>query len=139
MDRTRAESSPPLIDQKEIKNAISKIAKNWYWFAIFLTLSVGISIAYLFQATEFYGASARILLMSEKGTIEDAFTITDGFSNVNMKQEIANEMMLLTSTKLVDRAVTALNLDISYHIQGRIKTGEVYMSTPFTVEGKLLD
>lgn len=139
MNRTRTDSSPPLIDQKEIKGTISKIAKNWYWFLIFVVVSIVICTLYLFQATEYYGASARILLMADKGSLEDAFTITGAFSNVNKSEEIANEMMLLTSTKLVDQAVTALNLDISYYIRGRIKTGEVYQSTPFQVDGRLLD
>jgi len=32
-----------------------------------------------------------------------------------------------------------LNLDIGYYIEGRLKTGEVYKGTPFTVVGKLTD
>ncbi|MBK7886333.1 MAG: hypothetical protein IPJ86_03245 [Bacteroidetes bacterium] len=54
-------------------------------------------------------------------------------------QDLTNEILILSSTKMVDETVKKLGLDISYYIEGRIKTGEVYKGTPFEVQGKLLD
>lgn len=128
-----------LIDQKDIKNAIQMVGKNWYWFVIFLALGIGGSVAYLYKATKYYGASTSVLVKAHKDPLKDAVSESLAGANTVKKEDIANEMMILRSTRLIDETVTKLNLDISYYIQGRIKTGEVYKGTPFTVEGKLLD
>ncbi len=128
-----------LIDQKDIKNAIQMVGKNWYWFIIFLAIGIGGSVAYLYKATKFYGASTSILVKAHKDPLKDAVSESLAGANTVKKEDIANEMMILRSTRLIDETVTKLNLDISYYIQGRIKTGEVYKGTPFTVEGKLSD
>ena len=48
-----------IIDTKEIKSTVQKVLKNWYWFALFLLLGVGLSFAYLYKATNYYGANAK--------------------------------------------------------------------------------
>lgn len=126
-----------LIDQKDIKRTLTTIGKNWYWFALFLLLGIGASIFYLYKATNYYGASTQILIKPPKDPFKDA--LSESLPNTPKKEDVANEMMILQSTKLVDETVKKLNLDISYYIQGRLKTGEVYKGTPFSVEGKISD
>lgn len=126
-----------IVDSKEIKNTLQKVTKNWYWFILFLFLCLGASFAYLYKATNYYGATAKILLKPEKNALQDALSnqlISDKLNS----EEIANEMLILSSTKLIDEAVTILNLDISYYIAGKLRTGEVYQKSPYTVDGKIL-
>lgn len=126
-----------IVDSKEIKNTLHKVTKNWYWFVLFLFLCLGASFAYLYKATNYYGATAKILLKPEKNALQDALSnqlISDKLNS----EEIANEMLILSSTKLIDEAVTILNLDISYYIAGKLRTGEVYQKSPYTVDGKIL-
>ncbi|MBK7964624.1 MAG: hypothetical protein IPK10_04530 [Bacteroidetes bacterium] len=47
--------------------------------------------------------------------------------------------MVLKSTRFIDETIKKLGLDISYYIEGRLKTGEVYKGTPFDITGKLID
>jgi tyrosine-protein kinase Etk/Wzc len=54
-------------------------------------------------------------------------------------EEVTNEIMVLKSTRFIDETIKKLGLDISYYIEGRIKTGEVYKGTPFEVTGKMID
>ncbi len=126
-----------LIDQKDIKRSLTTIGKNWYWFVLFLALGIAGSIFYMYKATRYYGASTQILVKPPKDPFKDA--LSESLPTPPKKEDVANEMMILMSTKLVDETVTKLNLDISYSIQGRLKTGEVYRGTPFTVEGKVSD
>jgi tyrosine-protein kinase Etk/Wzc len=126
-----------LIDQKDIKRTLTTIGKNWYWFVLFLALGIGGSVAFLYKATKFYGATAEILVKPPKDPFKDA--LSESLPTPPKKEDVANEIKILQSTKLVDETITKLNLDISYYIEGRIKTGEVYRGTPFTVEGKLTD
>lgn len=126
-----------LIDQKEIKRGISTILKNWYWFALFLVLGIGGSLLYLTKSTNYYGASTEILVKPPKDPFKDALSAS--LPEVPKKEDVANEIMILQSTKLIDETVTKLNLDISYYIKGRLKTGEIYHGVPFAVDGKISD
>ncbi len=130
-------ASNTIIDQKDIKKTIMLVLKNWYWFVLFLTLSIGGSILYLYKATNFYGAEAKILIKPEKNAIQDALTAS--LSSGPSKDEIANEMEILSSSSLINEVISKLNLDISYFIEGRLKTGELYKGRPFLVDGKIID
>jgi capsular exopolysaccharide synthesis family protein len=126
-----------LIDSKDIKKGLSTITKNWYWFAIFIGLGVIIGGAYLYNATKFYGATTELLIKPQKDPFKDA--LSESLPTAPRKEDIANEVKIIKSTKLIDETINKLNLDIGYYIEGRIKTGEVYKGTPFTVVGKLTD
>ncbi len=127
-----------IIDQKDIKKTIVTVLKNWYWFILFISLGVGVSVAYLYQATSYFGASAKILVKTQKNAFKDALSesLTSGGPS---KDEIANEIEIMSSSRLVSDVITNLNLDISYYIEGRLKTGEIYRGRPFIVDGKVLD
>lgn len=126
-----------LIDSKEIKKGLSTISKNWHWFVIFIGLGVIIGGAYLYNATKFYGATVEILIKPQKDPFKDA--LSESLPSAPRKEDIANEVKIIKSTKLIDETIKKLNLDIGYYIEGRIKTGEVYKGTPFTVVGQLTD
>jgi len=126
-----------LIDSKDIKKGLSTISKNWHWFVIFIGLGVIIGGAYLYNATKFYGATVELLIKPQKDPFKDA--LSESLPSAPRKEDIANEVKIIKSTKLIDETIKKLNLDIGYYIEGRIKTGEVYKGTPFTVVGKLTD
>jgi tyrosine-protein kinase Etk/Wzc len=126
-----------LIDQKDIKRTFTTIAKNWYWFVLFLILGIAGAITYLYKSPNIYGANSQILIQPPKDPFKDA--MSESLPTPAKKEDVANEMMILRSTRLIDNAINQLNLDISYYIRGRIKTGEVYNGTPFRVEGKISD
>lgn len=126
-----------LIDSKDIKKGLSTISKNWYWFVVFIGLGVIIGGAYLYNATKFYGATAELLIKPQKDPFKDA--LSESLPSAPRKEDIANEVKIIKSTKLIDETINKLNLDIGYYIEGRLKTGEVYKGTPFTVVGKLTD
>lgn len=130
-------SSGAIIDQKDIKKTITLILKNWYWFVLFLGLGIGGSVFYLYKATKYYGATAEILIKPQKNAFKDALSAS--LSTGPSKDEIANEIEVLSSSRLINDVIGKLNLDISYFIEGRIKTGEIYKGRPFIVDGKVLD
>jgi len=127
-----------IIDHKDIKKTILTVLKNWYWFILFISLGVGISVAYLYKATNYYGASSKILVKTQKNAFKDALSESLSAGGPS-KDEIANEIEILSSSRLISDVITELNLDISYYIEGRLKTGEIYKGKPFIVEGSVLD
>ncbi|MBL0340400.1 MAG: hypothetical protein IPP71_05400 [Bacteroidetes bacterium] len=131
-------SNTSIIDQKDVKKTFVLIAKNWYWFVLFLGLSIGASVFYLYRATNFYGASAKVLIKPQKNAITDALSASLAGGGPS-KDEIANEIEVLSSSSLINEVVSKLNLDVSYFIEGRLKTGEIYQGRPFLVDGKIID
>ena len=129
--------SNSLIDQKDIKRTLSTIGKNWMWFALFLGLGISGAIFYLYKATKFYGATTQILIKPPKDPFKDA--LSESLPVIPESEEVTNEIMVLKSTRFIDETIKKLGLDISYYIEGRIKTGEVYKGTPFEVTGKMID
>ncbi len=129
--------SNAIIDQKDIKKSIVLVLKNWYWFILFLGLGVGGSVLYLYKATKYYGATAKILVKPQKNAFKDALSAS--LASGPSKDEIANEVEVLYSSSLINEVISKLNLDISYFIEGRLKTGEIYQGRPFLVEGKVID
>ena len=37
-----------IIDAKDVKSVVSLVAKNWYWFVLFIGLGIGASIFLLY-------------------------------------------------------------------------------------------
>ena len=130
-------ASNVIFDQKDIKKTFTLVLKNWYWFILFLGLGIGGSVFYLYKATKFYGATAKILIKPQKNAFKDA--LSESLASGPSKDEIANEMEILSSSSLINEVISKLNLDISYFIEGRFKTGEIYRGRPFLVEGKVID
>lgn len=126
-----------LIEQKDIKKTISLFIKNWYVFALLIALGVGFAVLFLYKSTKYYGATTTILLKKQDNALENAFK--GSLKNESEKIESANEILLLSSRRLIGEAIKKLNLEISYYIEGRIKTVEVYNGTPFIIEGRLID
>ncbi|HNQ13801.1 MAG TPA: polysaccharide biosynthesis tyrosine autokinase [Bacteroidia bacterium] len=134
---SQSENNNVILDQNEIKKFLLKIVKNWFWFVLFIAIGAGLSVAYLYKAIPKYGVSASILVKEQKNALEDAFKSSLTMSN--NRENLANETKIITSTRLIEKVVDTLKLDISYHIKGRIKTGEVYKGTPFKVVGQVHD
>jgi tyrosine-protein kinase Etk/Wzc len=137
MEKLKPISGNNIIDAKDVKNIINTILKNWYWFVLFMGLTIGLSIFQLYKSTYYYGAEAKILLKPQKNAFKDA--LDNAIPTGPNDEEVANEILILRSKKLVSETIKKLNLDISYYVKGRLKTGEVFKGTPFSVEGKVLD
>lgn len=137
MDKLKPVGSTNIIDAKDVKKILNTIFKNWYWFVLFLLLGVGAAFFQLYRSTNYYGASAKILIKPQKNAFKDA--LDNAIPTGPNDEEIANEALVINSKKLVSQAVNKLNLGVSYYVKGRLKTGEVFKGTPFKVEAKVLD
>lgn len=128
-----------ILDQQDIKSLFSKVFKNWYWIFLFFIVCGAGAYLYLRKATNIYGASTKILIKPQENALQDAMTASLGVNSMN-GQDVANEIQILKSSKLIEETINKLQLDVSYFIKGRIRTGELYQGIPFTVvDAKVLD
>ncbi|MFR9546702.1 MAG: GNVR domain-containing protein, partial [Rikenellaceae bacterium] len=109
---------------------------NWYWFVLSLVICVAGVWLYLRYTTPIYNASTSILIKDEgkgggassaQGMDLESLGIFSGASNFD------NEIEILKSRTIIEKAVTELDLYISYFDKGQIRDVDIYNQSPVKV------
>ena len=130
-------------DAIDIRKLIEKYSRLWPYIVLFIIISLGGAYTYLRYAVAVYSTTATILIKDEdgkganKGSLE-GFVDLDLFSGLN-SSEIENEIGILKSRTLANEVVKRLHLNMVYFQEGRIKTSEAYINSPFLVKSIYLD
>ena len=112
-----------IIDFRQI---FFRIIKNWFFFAISLFIAFSIAFAYNRYTYELYMVETS-LLIKEENSIATASDLLNTRVPLN-KKSIENKELMIKSFPLVYKTLQDLRFDISYYIEGNIKTSEVYTS-----------
>ncbi|HIP36809.1 MAG TPA: polysaccharide biosynthesis tyrosine autokinase [Crocinitomix sp.] len=108
--------------------AKSVIKRNWISVPIIIGISLVLAFIYLRYSKPLYESSALIQRTSKdegKRILE-----IDGFSQeLNLQEDVE----LLKSTFLLEKALKNLNLKISYFSEGKILTEEKYLQSPYHI------
>ena len=119
----------------DIQRLIAKVLHNWYWFVLFVVLSLAAAWLYLRYTTPTYRINAKILIQDDsKGGSMPGPEIFEQLELFNNKSSVDNEMEILQSRTLLEQVVTNLHLNIVYYAEGRIKETEQYGNLPFHAE-----
>lgn len=122
-----------IIDKEDVRRTIFFFLKHWYFFVIFIAISVLAGLLYVHQETEIYAASISIILEPNQ-RYDMRATVLEGMGINPNYETISNEMRILRSHSIIEQAVNKLDLEVSYFIVGRLKTTEAYKGMPFEVE-----
>ncbi|MCC9167203.1 GumC family protein [Pontibacter harenae] len=112
---------------KNIKLVFLKHLQYWYLYLIGGVLSLAVAYFYLVYATPQYRISTTLLIKDEKNSSgsSEGNTFNDiGF--INAVKSIDNEMVMLQSSYLMQKALFELSLLTSIYIEGQIKDKEIY-------------
>jgi len=101
-------------------------------FAIFIIVSFTVAIIYIHFQTPLYSSSIKLLLkdVNSKGsqtTVSDQVLPQIFFSN---KTNIANEMEVIKSQKLMEKVVLHKQLNTVYYSIGKVNTFELFTTDP---------
>lgn len=131
-----SQKSGSLIDINDLNKGLKIISENWLIMVLFLGISYILAYVYIHKLTEYSAAKTQILIKSEE-TYDYQSQIMAGlgqsYNYYSSYEKISNEMRVIKSYDLIEKAVSKLNLDVSYYIVGRLKTTEIYESKPFQV------
>jgi len=119
----------------DFKKAFFRALQYWYFIPIFLFISIGIAI-YTYRTTiPEYQISAQLMITGNDngrasiGSEDGAFTgVTLGVRN-----NVENQLIILKSTKQIEKTLKQLDFSVSYYQQGMFLTNEIYNQTPFIV------
>lgn len=116
----------------DIKQLIFIFLNHWYLFLIGAVVALAVGFVINRYSPNVYQTSGTVLIKDA----QSGFDATDIMTNGNFRgyQNVDNEMSILKSYALKDRAVRKMNIEVTYMEKGRIATRELYKATPFTVE-----
>ncbi|MCT4647485.1 MAG: polysaccharide biosynthesis tyrosine autokinase, partial [Carboxylicivirga sp.] len=121
----------------DFKKYLFRILNYWYFPLLFLILSIGVAY-YVFMSTpEQYMVSAHLLI---KGNQEQAPTIGSTSEtalpgiNLGTINNIENQLIILKSSKQLEKVLQQLDFGISYFKEEQFKAIEIYNESPFVVK-----
>ncbi|AMR31841.1 tyrosine protein kinase [Mucilaginibacter sp. PAMC 26640] len=113
-----------------------KIAKilisRWYWVAGSLSVFVIWSYVFLWYTPKTYATSGVLKLEEKKSEIGDLSNVLN--TSERGPSRIQSETSVMTSHTVVLNAIKDLNYDISFFVEGRVRTTELYPQKPLIIE-----
>lgn len=124
-----------------IREQIEKYAIHWKWFVLGVLITLAGAYTYLRYTPNLYEVSTTILIDDENngGLISD-LTALEGLGMTGGSNTLVeNEIGILKSRTLVESVVKDLDLNIAYLEEGRVRTSELFRSSPIKVNFFLKD
>jgi len=116
----------------DYKAIFMKFFRYWYFFV--LSMIIALTIAYFFNkfATPVYEVSSRILL-NDPEKIDPQSMIGMGSTYGRMQNNIQNEIIVIKSYSVINRAIRKLDFCVSYFAEESFQTVELYKTSPIRV------
>jgi tyrosine-protein kinase Etk/Wzc len=112
----------------DLKEFIYKMLGYWYLFAISLILSLGIAYFINKTTTPIYEVRTSVLIQDEQPSLDAKFSY--GFNISNSSNRISNEIGILRSYTLTQRALKNLDFTIGYYTNDNFTKRELYTDCP---------
>ena len=101
--------------------------RNWYWFALGLLLAWVGAFFYLRYSQSLYSAEAKVLIKEDAMQSGSELSALAGKSlgGFDGKSNIADQIEVMRSRRLVQKVVENLQLNVRYFSEGRVKKQEL--------------
>lgn len=123
----------------DLANIWRIVMLHWPWIILSVIICVGCAYAYLrYKTTTIYSASTKVLVKDDDNSRRrpmsaNAMSLSD-MGIISNSNGFDNELEILTSTAIASDAVKELKLYTTYFIEGRIRTAELYKTSPVLVD-----
>jgi tyrosine-protein kinase Etk/Wzc len=113
------------------------LVSRWYWIAASLVLFILGSYLYLWYTPKTYATSGTMKLEEKKSEISD---ITNVMTTTDRgPSKIQSETSVIQSPTVILEAIKDLNYPISFFIEGRVRTSEIYPQKPLDIQTMQFD
>lgn len=118
----------------DFKAILFKVLQRWYW--VVLSLALALSTAYIYNKLSLpvYKINTSVLIKDDKSKSINPADFMQSFGLFGDKKNLKNEIGILQSYYLINRAISHLNLEVSYYQRSSFVTKELYNDSPFIVE-----
>lgn len=107
------------------------IFSRWYWILGTLIISLCVGYFYLWNSDRVYTSSAYVKFEDKKSDLDNLVNLTT--INQNTTNKIISESWVFKSREVTEKAVDHLDWEVSYFVEGRVKTSDLYPNKPFTL------
>ena len=121
----------PLDNIIDFREFLFKIINNWYYFLLCVLFSLLVAFGYTRYSHEFYKVYTKVHIHKDNSNTSAADVLYNSL-NDNKEASIKDEISIFRSYPLVFETVSDLRFDISYFLEGNIKTSESF-SPPIKV------
>ncbi|HEX2933746.1 MAG TPA: Wzz/FepE/Etk N-terminal domain-containing protein [Bacteroidales bacterium] len=113
----------------DVKEFLYKMMGYWYLFVISIFVALIIAFCVNRWSTPIYNVRTSVLVQDEKSLLDPKFTA--GLNLYNSNYKISNEIGILRSYTLTERALKKLDFSIAYFSSENFTTQELYNTCPF--------
>ncbi|MDO6759428.1 polysaccharide biosynthesis tyrosine autokinase [Tamlana sp. 2_MG-2023] len=117
----------------DFKKAISTYLKHWKWFVLSALIAFGIAYYIAKNRVPLYSATSKIMLLDNKSGQGNAVLQDLSLMSNEENSMVNDEIQVIKSRKLLGNVAEKLNLNITYHILGRVNEYELYKNTPVEI------
>ncbi len=98
-----------------------------FWPLFVITISIGLAVSWLYlrSQTRIYVASAKVLLKDPQKNGGDS-KVLDALNIFSEKKIVENEIIVLSSSSILEKVVGSLDIYAPVYNQGRVRTAEIY-------------
>lgn len=108
------------------------LASRWYWVAGSLLVFMLWSYAYLWYTPKTYATAGTMKLEDKKSEIPDMAGVVAPVDR--SVSRIQSETSIIQSQTVILNAIRDLNYPVSFYIEGRVRTSELYPQKPLDVQ-----
>ena len=114
----------------DIMSIIFRLLSHWHYFVISVILTLLLAFVFNKYSVPMYEVKSTVLVKDDKKGGDD---LMKGLSLFGSQKNVQNEIGVLQSYSLTNKAVKQLNFNISYFAESNFKTEELYKENPFEV------
>ena len=123
---TRVEES-----ELNLGDILQTVLANWYWFVLSVVVCAGAAFLYLKWAPKVYTRTASVLIKDDaKGGAMSESAAFEDLGLFGTKRNVANEVLVFKSRRLMTEVARNLHLDVSYTVKDGLRTVELYTQSP---------
>jgi tyrosine-protein kinase Etk/Wzc len=117
-----------------LSEIIFKYLRYWKWFLLSLIVSMTLGYFYIKFSTPQYKIETDLLIKDNKGNLGGSNDLLKDLDLFSSDKIIDNEIQILKSNTILEKAIRGLNLQTSYYTTEGVRRHEIYNNLPCKIE-----
>jgi capsular exopolysaccharide synthesis family protein len=122
-------------DELDLGRVLFLVLENWLFYTFSIVACLIIAYGYGWYTHPMYKMSTTVLVNDEGNDISQS--ILDEVGVMGKKRNIENEIAILGSRSLMEKAIATLKLNVSYAVDLGMRTRDLYSEVPLQLDLKL--
>jgi tyrosine-protein kinase Etk/Wzc len=126
--------------QFDLNDYIRRYLRYWYFFPIFIALTVTGAYFYLKMTQPIYSTKTTLLIKDEKKGLGGAQgdILSELSTQFGGNKLVENELEIIKSQNLMEQVIKELSLDVTYTTKEDLRTINLYKATPIIIKPEVI-